>query len=314
MSDVFLSYKAEDLPRRQTAGRRARGRRPHRVVGRPADRGLRMARGYPGAIGRRRLRHGRVEQALGRRRGPLRSRRGEPRSAPRHLFADPHRQGRTAARLSASCRSSRLQGWKGDRNDPRYHRLLSAAHATIAGEPPAPRRRNRAPGDVAPRCNGRRRGRSRRASPRWAAGACSGPARPRAANSIAVMPFANLSGDASQAYFANGISEELRSALSQLDGLRVAGRHFVRSAEAAQDARTAARRLRVANILTGSVRRAPGVVRITSQLVEGRTGLERWSEILRPARRQCTRHPDRHRRKSRRRAEHRTRAQLGIGG
>lgn len=65
--------------------------------------------------------------------------------------------------------------------------------------------------------------------------------------------------------------------MSRLEGLRVAGR-ISSEALSGEDARTAARRLRVANILTGSVRRAPGIIRITSQLVEGRTGLERWSE------------------------------------
>jgi TolB-like protein len=96
------------------------------------------------------------------------------------------------------------------------------------------------------------------------------------ANSIAVLPFANLSGDPRQDYFSAGIAEELRSALSRLQGLRVAGRI---SSEAVRslDTRTAARRLHVATILTGSVRRAPGMVRITSQLIDGHNGLEQWS-------------------------------------
>jgi serine/threonine-protein kinase len=103
------------------------------------------------------------------------------------------------------------------------------------------------------------------------------PGRASAASSIAVLPFANLSGDSTQEYFSNGIAEELRSALSRLEGLKVAGR-ISSEAVSKQDAATAARRLRVANILTGSVRRAPGVIRITSQLIDGRSGLERWSE------------------------------------
>jgi serine/threonine-protein kinase len=101
-----------------------------------------------------------------------------------------------------------------------------------------------------------------------------GPA--KAANSIAVLPFANLSGDPHQDYFSDGIAEELRSALSRLPGLRVVGRI---SSEAVrnQDTSSAAGRLHVAHILTGSVRRGPGMIRISSQLVEGQSGLEQWS-------------------------------------
>jgi serine/threonine-protein kinase len=99
-----------------------------------------------------------------------------------------------------------------------------------------------------------------------------------AARSIAVLPFANLSGDPSQDYFSDGIAEELRSALSRLADLKVVGRT---SSEAVgkEDAETAAKKLGVVNILTGSVRRTPSVVRVAAQLVDGRTGLERWSEV-----------------------------------
>ena len=170
-----------------------------------------------------------------------------------------------------------LQGWKGDRSDRRYHRLLSAVHSTIAGEAPAPLPDE--PERVAISRRGALIGGGAVAA--LAAGAAGWallkPGRGRAANSIAVLPFANLSADRGQAYFASGIAEELRSALSRLEGLRVAGR-ISSEAVASADSATAARRLRVANILTGSVRRAPGVVRISAQLVDGRSGLERWSE------------------------------------
>jgi TolB-like protein len=168
-----------------------------------------------------------------------------------------------------------LQGWKGGRADPRYQSLLKAVRATIAGEPiPALDRR------AGPRVT--RRTALAGAAAVAGAGAIgawqwlkSAPA--SAASSIAVMPFANLSGDPGQGYFSDGIAEELRSALSRLQGLKVAGRI---SSEAVrdEDAHTAARRLHVTSILTGSVRRGPGVVRVASQLIDGRTGLERWSE------------------------------------
>lgn len=98
------------------------------------------------------------------------------------------------------------------------------------------------------------------------------------ADSIAVLPFENLSGDPSQAYFSDGIAEELRSALARIPGLKVVART---SSEAVRnaDAQTAAAKLHVADILTGSVRRSPQLLRISAQLVDGREGTERWSEV-----------------------------------
>ena len=96
-------------------------------------------------------------------------------------------------------------------------------------------------------------------------------------NSIAVLPFANLSADPAQAYFSDGMAEELRTSLSRLGGLKVIGRtssEVVRN----DDAETAAKKLNVANVLTGSVRRSPSTVRVTAQLIDGKTGLEWWSQ------------------------------------
>jgi serine/threonine-protein kinase len=97
-----------------------------------------------------------------------------------------------------------------------------------------------------------------------------------AADSIAVLPFANLSGDPAQAYFSDGIAEELRNALARLAGLKVVGRT---SSEAVRndDAETAAKKLGVATILTGSVRQSPSLIRVSAQLVDGASGLEKWS-------------------------------------
>lgn len=103
------------------------------------------------------------------------------------------------------------------------------------------------------------------------------------ASSIAVMPFANLSGDPAQAYFSDGIAEELRNVLARIPGLKVVGRT---SSEALRDkdAKAAARQLRVGNILGGSVRRSDRTVRIAAQLVDGKDGTERWSQTYdRPA-------------------------------
>ena len=96
------------------------------------------------------------------------------------------------------------------------------------------------------------------------------------AKRIAVMPFANLSGDPNQAYFADGIAEELRSALTRA-GMQVIGRT---SSDGVKDLDTkaAAAKLGVANVLTGSVRRSPQTIRIDAQLVSGSDGVERWAQ------------------------------------
>jgi serine/threonine-protein kinase len=167
-----------------------------------------------------------------------------------------------------------LQGWKGKRESPGYRSLVEAIRAVMAGEAP------QIPGGHAASTS--RRSILIGGGATVAAIAAVGgwellkPGKAAAANSIAVLPFANLSGDPRQDYFSAGIAEELRSSLSLLQGLKVAGRI---SSEAVrnQDAATAARRLRVANILTGSVRRGPGMVRVTSQLIDGKNGLEKWS-------------------------------------
>ncbi len=96
-------------------------------------------------------------------------------------------------------------------------------------------------------------------------------------DSIAVLPFANLSGDPAQSYFSDGIAEEVRNSLARIRGLKVVGRT---SSEAVRnsDAETAASKLHVDTVLTGSVRRSASVIRVAIQLVDGRNGVERWSE------------------------------------
>ncbi len=96
-------------------------------------------------------------------------------------------------------------------------------------------------------------------------------------DSVAVLPFANLSGDPAQAYFSDGIAEELRSALARIVRLKVAARtssELMRDTDAA----TAAEKLGVGNIVIGSVRRGNGTIRVGAQLIDGATGLMRWSD------------------------------------
>ena len=97
-------------------------------------------------------------------------------------------------------------------------------------------------------------------------------------NSLAVMPFANLSGDRAQDYFSDGLSEELIGALARLRPLHVVGRassfHFKGSQE---DSAMIGEKLGVAYLLEGSVRREGGLVRVSAELSDARTGYERWS-------------------------------------
>ncbi len=98
-------------------------------------------------------------------------------------------------------------------------------------------------------------------------------------HSIAVLPFANLSGDPEQAYFSDGLSEEVRSALARDARLKVMGQASAGQFSGHElDARTVAQKLGVAYILGGSVRRSSDVVRIAAELTDGGTGYSRWSQ------------------------------------
>ena len=171
-----------------------------------------------------------------------------------------------------------LLGWNGDRSDPGFQAIADAVRSQISGEPvvrPHPPVR-------APRI-------SRRALVAGGAGvagvAVAGVgawvlltrSAASAPKSIAVLPFANLSGDPGQAYFSDGMADEIRSALARLGGLTVIGATSsiaVRN----EDARTIARKHGVSSILTGSVRQSPSTVRVSAELIDGRTGAYRWTQ------------------------------------
>ena len=168
-----------------------------------------------------------------------------------------------------------LRGWRGDRSDTRYQAILAAVQR-IAGK------------GGAPAATASKRGIDRRAALAGGAvvaAAVAGvgawallkPDSPGGPDSIAVLPFANLSGDPAQAYFAAGIAGEIRNILTRITGLKVAGST---SSEAVRedDAQTAAKKLGVINILTGNVRQTPSTIRITAELIDGRTGLAKWSQ------------------------------------
>ncbi len=97
--------------------------------------------------------------------------------------------------------------------------------------------------------------------------------------SIAVLPFQNLSGDPEQEYFADGIVEEIITALSRMRWLFVIARNssFAYKGRAV-DAKQIGRELGVRYILEGSVRKAANRVRITGQLIDASTGVHLWAD------------------------------------
>jgi TolB-like protein/Flp pilus assembly protein TadD len=97
--------------------------------------------------------------------------------------------------------------------------------------------------------------------------------------SIAVLPLVNESGDASQDYFSDGLTEELITGLGQIRQLRVIGRNSSFQFKGkAQDSRTIGQVLGVANLLEGSVRKVADRVRVAVQLVRATDGSQLWSQ------------------------------------
>ncbi|HEX8214188.1 MAG TPA: TIR domain-containing protein [Allosphingosinicella sp.] len=168
-----------------------------------------------------------------------------------------------------------LRGWRGDPTDPRYRAVLSAMRRIVGGgseQPTAKREQMRVGrrtvvigGVVAAGAAG---------LGAWALLTRRGTG---GSDSIAVLPFDSLSGDPGQAYFAAGIAGEIRNRLTRVEGLKVAGST---SSEAVgkQGAQTAAGKLGVANILTGNVRQTSSTIRVTAELIDGETGLAKWSQ------------------------------------
>ena len=100
-------------------------------------------------------------------------------------------------------------------------------------------------------------------------------------NSIAVLPFANMSDDPANMHFADGLSEELLNLLSRIPGLRVVARTSSFSFRGrAVNAATIAQELKVSHLLEGSVRKAGNRIRITAQLIRGADSSHLWSEAF----------------------------------
>ena len=102
---------------------------------------------------------------------------------------------------------------------------------------------------------------------------------PPGATSIAVLPFVNMSSDGANEYFSDGMTEEIITALSKVEGLQVAARTsafaFKGKSESVSEI---GRQLRVGTVLEGSVRRAGDRLRITAQLINVKDGYHLWAE------------------------------------
>jgi serine/threonine-protein kinase len=99
------------------------------------------------------------------------------------------------------------------------------------------------------------------------------------AKSVAVLPFANMSNDAENEYFADGMAEEIINALSKIQSLRVASRTVSFALKGKnEDLAEVGKKLHVSTVLDGSVRRMGNRLRITAQLVNVADGYQLWSE------------------------------------
>jgi serine/threonine-protein kinase len=170
-----------------------------------------------------------------------------------------------------------LRGWRGNRSDPSYLAIHAAVRRIVGGDSASAS----APTIV-------QRGIERRtvlvggvAAAAAVAGFGAWALLKRDAadesGSIAVLPFDNLSDDPAQAHFADGMAGEIRNTLTRIGGLKVAG-STSSAAVRDDDAQTAARKLGVANILTGNVRQTPSTIRVAAELIDGQTGLAKWSQ------------------------------------
>lgn len=100
-------------------------------------------------------------------------------------------------------------------------------------------------------------------------------------SSIAVLPFVNLSGDPEQAYFSDGLASEIRTVLSQNKLLQIMGQASSNSfRDRMTDAKSIANSLGVSFLLDGNVQKVGEIVKITTDLTDGATGLSKWSKAF----------------------------------
>lgn len=98
-------------------------------------------------------------------------------------------------------------------------------------------------------------------------------------SSLAVLPFENLSGDPSQDYFSEGMTEELTQNLTQIGGLTVMSRPWTKQVKGlGKTPQEIARELKVDSVVTGTVQRSEGKIRVSAQLINTATGANIWAQ------------------------------------
>jgi serine/threonine protein kinase/Flp pilus assembly protein TadD len=116
----------------------------------------------------------------------------------------------------------------------------------------------------------------------WPAGTSTPPGMPSGSGSpksIAVLPFVNMSADPENEYFSDGIAEEIINALSKIQALQVAARTSSFALKGKnEDIGAIGRKLKVATVLEGSVRKAGSKLRVTAQLINVADGYQLWSQ------------------------------------
>jgi adenylate cyclase len=139
-----------------------------------------------------------------------------------------------------------LNGWEGEADAPGWRKLMASV-ADIAGS---------------------------------SSGGDAAEAKPvRQKVSVCVLPFANMSGDAEQEYFSDGISEDITTDLSKVSALEVIARNTAFQFKGSSvDVSEVAKKLGVSHVLEGSVRKAGGRVRITAQLIDGASSGHVWAD------------------------------------
>jgi adenylate cyclase len=141
-----------------------------------------------------------------------------------------------------------LREWKGDGDASSWKKVEGSVAALVRGGEP----------------------------PQREVGAAKLPAR---RNAICVLPFVNMSGDAEQEYFSDGISEDITTDLSKISALSVVARNTAFQFKGQSvDMCDIARKLGVSHVLEGSVRKAGERVRINAQLIDGASGDHVWAE------------------------------------
>ncbi len=187
--------------------------------------------------------------------------RGEAREAAERGALVPVRFG--GARLPIDVRAihtTELDGWNEDPSHPACQELLRALGAMIDSQ----------------RASG---GAQAAGAAAAAAPAVAHAADKRPAVGVCVLPFVNMSGEAEQEYFSDGISEDIITDLSKVSALFVVARNTAFTFKGKNvDVAQVVRQLKVSHVLEGSVRKAGGRVRITAQLIDGATGGHVWAE------------------------------------